>query len=436
MEGRAVAVLIEKKGVAEVTMRQYKARLLKMKKFFHDNNLQEALDEEGEIHVPMKIDHCLTFLSDLHQTSHPHNAAQEEESGTETRGGMASSTLQGYKSAIVYLYKERNIAMQEELHVAFSNFKRGYKRKVEALRPSEPATMTRIPAVKEEPLVAAALPLPAAIPAHITLAREIQDLDSKVEVLRARMASDTADIISAFRKFAEELPMKVVESMREKIRVNAISHNAGAPITVAEFNELMVSFKDRVLAMVADRLRNVRGEGGAAIESRNQNNSSTTAPAMTSSGIVPNEFRTFLWDGRVHMVPEGFELPSYPVYTIWRLWHSGNPAAGIKPYKHLQAFNLKKNVDKVNLTRARRVMSALERIIYAPEHGILAVDKKIESLSPSEDNDVFNKSFVILCKTLYEVENEDDLGRFRINDKSYNTIYEHIRHEENSQHSV
>ena len=127
------------------------------------------------------------------------------------------------------------------------------------------------------------------------------------------------------------------------------------------------------------------------------------------------------------MVPEDFSLSSCSVYTIWKLWYHGNPASRISPYKNLHSFDLKKNGDKVKLTRIRKVMGALERIIYDPEEEMLPRDRRIATLGPAEANDIFNKSFSRLCSSLYGVEGEDALQSHRIDDKNYNTIYEQMR---------
>ena len=137
MEGRAAAALIQSGRVVKDTRRQYNARLKKMKEHFQ-HVFPEALDEDGEIRVPMQTDHCLDFFGIIHQTNNNRNAAQEEEhfgdDRDEEQAVKAVSTLGGYRSAVVFLYKERNIKMQEDLNVGLSNFMQGYKRKVGELK--------------------------------------------------------------------------------------------------------------------------------------------------------------------------------------------------------------------------------------------------------------------------------------------------------------
>ena len=104
MEGRAAAALIQSGRVVKDTRRLYNTKLNKMKKFFQDN-LLEALDEDGEILVPLELDHCLHFFGVIHQNS---NSAQVEDNhandGNEEQAVKAVSTIAGYKSAIAFLY--------------------------------------------------------------------------------------------------------------------------------------------------------------------------------------------------------------------------------------------------------------------------------------------------------------------------------------------
>ena len=230
------------------------------------------------------------------------------------------------------------------------------------------------------------------------------------------MLSHKEDVINAVKVVSEDMPLKFKETLLENFQVEGV-----APMTRDQVSGIVAQHCGRLGAQIEVLRGEIRGAPFG------NNNQIVNNPEMINGGVPPSEFRTFLWGGRIHMVPEEFELASCSVYTIWSLWFRGNPASGIQPYKRLQAFDLKRNVDKVNLTRIRKVISALEQIIYEPEHGILAVDRAIASLSPAEDNDVFNRSFVILCKSLYDVEDEDALKRLRIADKNYNTIYEHLR---------
>lgn len=198
--------------------------------------------------------------------------------------------------------------------------------------------------------------------------------------------------------------------------------NFEAQITRGQVDEMVASVMGQ-MRQIGDNLNGrldavVNGLHAAAV---NDN------PAAVGADLLPDGNRSFSWGGRIHMVPADFSLPPCSVYTVWKLWHHGNPASKISPYKNLHSFDLQKNADKVNLTHIRKVMAALERIIYDLDLKLLNRDRRIASLGPAEANEVFNKSYGYLCSSLYGVEGEDALQRLRIDDKTYNTVYEQMR---------
>ena len=70
------------------------------------------------------------------------------------------------------------------------------------------------------------------------------------------------------------------------------------------------------------------------------------------------------------MVPQDFTFPSTNVATMWSLWYFGNRELRIYPYKRLadgHHNDLKTPVEKVNLSRSKTVMKALERFALERE---------------------------------------------------------------------
>lgn len=265
--------------------------------------------------------------------------------------------------------------------------------------------------------------LATGVPTHIMLSKEIQDLKMEVKDLREEMREDIKthkeDIIDVVKDVARELPVALKSTMLENFQVEG-----AVPITRDEVSVMFSSFADRVTGQVVGRVdERLLLRLGVPVENNHQN----INPEMAENNVSPEGFRSFVWGGRIHMVPENFVLAPCPVYTVWMLWYKGNPHNRIQPYKNLQAFDLVKRVDKVNLTRIRKVMAALESIMFNPDFNILGNTRRIADLIPSEANDAFNRAFVILCKSLYHTESEEALVSLRINDKSFNTIYEQLR---------
>lgn len=50
-----------------------------------------------------------------------------------------------------------------------------------------------------------------------------------------------------------------------------------------------------------------------------------------------NIFRTWMWGGKIRIVPEDFIFPSTDVKTVWRLWYYGNADLSIHPYRYRNA---------------------------------------------------------------------------------------------------
>ena len=134
MEGRAAAEQIQNGRVLKGTRHLYNLRLKKMVEYFRAN-IPEALDEDGKIRVPIQTEHCLEFFGSIYQIPNQRDGIEGEEQGEhEEQAIRAVSTLGGYRSAVVFLYKEHSMKIQTTLDVGLSNFMQGYKRKVGELK--------------------------------------------------------------------------------------------------------------------------------------------------------------------------------------------------------------------------------------------------------------------------------------------------------------
>ena len=125
----------------------------------------------------------------------------------------------------------------------------------------------------------------------------------------------------------------------------------------------------------------------------------------------------------MHLVPEGFRFPVTNIYALWPSWYFGQ--ARISPLRllHSHEFNSKK--DKTNLCRARRVFNELEDI--ALQEGLLRNDERMHSVGLRRSNDIAKLAYTKLCKILYDINDDEDLSKFRIEEVTYNAIYEKIQ---------
>ena len=100
-----------------------------------------------------------------------------------------------------------------------------------------------------------------------------------------------------------------------------------------------------------------------------------------------------------------FAFPSTTVATMWPLWYFGNRELRVQPYKKLADGNnrdLKTHVEKVNLSRAKTVMSALERI--ALEKGLVHGNpsQRISSMTLVEAHNLLNSIYDDFIKSIYD----------------------------------
>ena len=101
------------------------------------------------------------------------------------------------------------------------------------------------------------------------------------------------------------------------------------------------------------------------------NGTSSTATAENTTGDgneiddFQNKFKSWSYRGKIRINPEGFTFPSLPVKPMWNLWWFGDEVTGIRPFRSLVGHrdDLLGKANKDNLSRAKKVMDAIEVII-------------------------------------------------------------------------
>lgn len=101
----------------------------------------------------------------------------------------------------------------------------------------------------------------------------------------------------------------------------------------------------------------------ATSRSESSETSPTSSPneLNTSSSNGNPTFRKYHWpsDGKFHNVPEGFQFVTTNASVLWELWHYGNVAEQIAPYRLLQKCDFKTAGEKTRLISARNVMNTI-----------------------------------------------------------------------------
>lgn len=107
---------ITKLRISAKTRSNYEHCLVRIKKFFTASNIQ-ALNENGNIILPMNLDHIKAFLGNL---------SKEFQDGTI----LAHSTVNTYICSIKYYYKENQMIPICEISSYLEEFGNGYKKLV------------------------------------------------------------------------------------------------------------------------------------------------------------------------------------------------------------------------------------------------------------------------------------------------------------------
>jgi hypothetical protein len=118
-------------------------------------------------------------------------------------------------------------------------------------------------------------------------------------------------------------------------------------------------------------------------------------------------------------VPPGFTLPTANVRQMWELWHFGNRAIKVGPYKRIHGDDLYRKVDKVGLTRLRSVIMRLEEIGLANQGFPAAYNGNVSTLTRSQFDKLYHVCYGYLIRELYG-NNVDVANKANL---SYNTLY-------------
>jgi hypothetical protein len=135
-----------------------------------------------------------------------------------------------------------------------------------------------------------------------------------------------------------------------------------------------------------------------AAASSSSSSSSSSSISSTSNSI---DGQWFTWGGKMHMVPEKFQLPTVGVREWFNLWYFGNRSTKIGPYRFIKMEDFSEDAQNqaCQLSKAKKIIHCI--INVARIQGWLQPDEtKIEVIEAARLNDIFTRSFAFFVEHL------------------------------------
>jgi hypothetical protein len=134
-------------------------------------------------------------------------------------------------------------------------------------------------------------------------------------------------------------------------------------------------------------IRELRVEGAVAAE-----------PSLLSASS-DSRFQTWMWGGRMHMVPEGWTLPfSINLKDTWHLWHFGHIAHRIGPLRSLRKFDLASAPQVTLWSKTKQTMGAVAQEMVDME--MVTTVQATLTLSGADSTAFFDRAIVGLMEKL------------------------------------
>ena len=198
--------------------------------------------------------------------------------------------------------------------------------------------------------------------------------------------------------------------LRDIREVISVKLSAPSGPVLSDIQQLMLGQHTSLEASIAALKDSIVGELRDAIASTAnlQSTSRETAHFPAVRG------QTYTWGGRMHPVPQSFKFPLCSTKHLFGLWYFGDEHR--VPYRKLESYDMLGDAQKVNFTRAKKVMSYLGEL--AVEKGFVTSVSSIQTLTFKQVDELF-------------MQLEDSIGltvgkKRKIGDLSYGSIYNKI----------
>ena len=232
------------------------------------------------------------------------------------------------------------------------------------------------------------------IPPHLALANELLGVAKNVLECKAEIRSQ-----------CEMLPQLLTNTMLNKFTINGAT-----PVTMDDMNKMMNTVVEQITAKLSSSVQSSVSAGSTAADIESKNNS--------------NPFAVWMWaaegksDMKLHMVPKGWKMPTMNIKDIWNMWWHGHYQDRIQPYRYLKMQDLINNAQVTQLSKTRRVMSAIEEI--ARNNQYIEAEKPIHDLIGEERSNLYDAAFADLMELLYPGKPKEE--HKRLGDQSISTV--------------
>lgn len=190
--------------------------------------------------------------------------------------------------------------------------------------------------------------------------------------------------------------------------LSKFSINGAIPVTMDNLKALL---NDRFSQMKVD-IRNALPPSNPIPTSALHN--------ITDCNLDPR-FYLWAWGEQLHMVPQGWKLPSTDVKSTWNLWYFGHVHDKIRPLRHLKKADLAKGPQITQWSKANGVMKAIAQVMV--DLKLVKSIEEVTKLSPEESSAAFDRAIVELME---RVKKDSTRGRGRWMEMSISTLYDHI----------
>jgi hypothetical protein len=198
-----------------------------------------------------------------------------------------------------------------------------------------------------------------------------------------------------------DLPSELVNLL-----LNKFSINGAIPVTLDDIKVLLNNAVSQVRTELRDALPD-------------QTHSSASHELMDPSSDP--RFQLWAWGGKMHMVPEGWRLPSTDVKATWNLWHFGHVHDHIRPLRHLRKVDLVGSSQVIAWSKTNGTMKAIAQVMV--EMKLVESLEGVAKLSETDSSAAFDRAIVALME---QVREGSTRARGRWMEMSIPTLYDHI----------
>lgn len=187
----------------------------------------------------------------------------------------------------------------------------------------------------------------------------------------------------------------IVEGMPQEIKTLMLQHfNSAREVTTSDVEHIVTFHSNNVLVRLDSIITNRLLQYNCPPNNNAQ--TSSTAAAVTPT-IATVAGKTWIWGGKLRVVPQDFQFPRCKIKQMWQLWHFGQHVLEIGPLKRLRHHrdDIQEN-QRYLLDKAIKVMDAIENMATREE--ILGEE---ENITAENCDNVFNQSYTSLLTNIF-----------------------------------